>query len=43
VKRVAVTPVASDDDPSIARHYLLVLVLEALMLSGLAWLAAHYR
>ena len=37
------TAIPTDDDPSIRKHYGLVLIVEALILSGLAWLAAHYR
>ena len=32
-----------DDDAPIRKHYVLVLVIEALILAGLAWLGASYR
>jgi hypothetical protein len=34
---------ADDSDPPIAHHYLFVLLAQAAVLLGLAWLAAHYR
>ncbi len=33
----------NDADPSIAYHYVLVLLVEALVIGGLGWLAATFR
>jgi hypothetical protein len=34
---------ADGSDPPIAHHYVFVLLAQAAVLLGLAWLAAHYR
>ncbi|HXG89355.1 MAG TPA: hypothetical protein VNJ02_13555 [Vicinamibacterales bacterium] len=36
-------PSSDTVDPPIAHHYVLILIIQVIVLLGLAWLAAHYR